>query len=112
MLISLFSGPSPSLLVSDRYDIRKLSINGLHTTLVHETRSVSAIAVDVRNKWIYWADSALKKIFKAHIGSSSEPIVIADVGKPEGLALDYSSGKLYWTDAGECSGLKDCPIFL
>ena len=33
------------------------------------------------------------------MGGDEEPHVIVNVSKPEGLAVDYTSGKIYWTDA-------------
>ena len=48
---------------------------------------------------IFWADDVLKKIKRIRVSTGEVKDVIS-VGliKPEGLAVDWIAGKLYWTD--------------
>ena len=48
---------------------------------------------------LYWADGG--KIQRSNLdGSGVEDLVTTGLGNPDGLALDVSGGKLYWTDFG------------
>ena len=49
---------------------------------------------------IFWSDGSDKKIFSCLWKTSCKPRVVisGDLGRPEGLAVDWVSKKLYWTD--------------
>lgn len=50
---------------------------------------------------IYWTDVTLKLVARAFPnGSSVEIIAHINVDTPDGLAVDFVGGNLYWTDAG------------
>lgn len=52
-------------------------------------------------RYLYWTDwGDAPKIERAMLdGSQRKTIVEADLGFPNGLAVDYSTKKLYWADA-------------
>ena len=88
----------------NRFDIREISTSGHnYNTLIQNARSAVAIALDVKNNMIYWADNVNKTISRAHRSSNSdasvEIIVSTGLHKPEGLAVDWVGKKLYWADS-------------
>lgn len=103
-------GPQPILMFTDRYQLRRMTTDGDHSTSLRHTRSANHIAVDYHNKMVFWADTAYRKIYSA---STEDPLdrknVIADVEKPEGLAVDPVGGKVYWVDAGKFGKLHMRP---
>ena len=62
------------------------------------TRAV-ALDVDVARRYIYWSDINERVIRRAKVnGSSIEVLFKKDIGVCDGLAVDWLSGLLYWTD--------------
>ena len=62
------------------------------------TRAV-ALDVDVAGGYIYWSDVIELTIRRARVnGSNMELLFHRDVGACDGLAFDWLSGLLYWTD--------------
>ena len=55
---------------------------------------------------MYWVESddllgdATGKIQRANLDGSKAEDIISDLERPEGIALDLSQGKVYWTDKG------------
>ena len=50
---------------------------------------------------IYWSDRVLDKIQRANLnGSHVEVVVRHGLDTPDGLAVDSTGRKLYWTDTG------------
>ena len=47
---------------------------------------------------IYWASAGDGKIRRANMDGTQIEDVVTDAGGPDGLALDASGGKVYWTD--------------
>lgn len=60
---------------------------------------------------MYWSDCGEKpKIERAAMdGSMRTEIVRENIKGPNGLAIDYSGGKLYWTD-GELKSIEYCNL--
>lgn len=64
-----------------------------------DIKEVHELAVDVRERRIYWTDPKAKSISRAFVnGSEAERIVDAGLVAPVGLAVDWMSGNVYWTD--------------
>ena len=60
-----------------------------------------AIAVDFHytKGFIFWTDVTLEKIKRIRVSTGEiEDVVSVGLEKPEGLAVDWIAGKLYWTD--------------
>ena len=48
---------------------------------------------------IFWADVNLKKLKRIRVSTGEvEDVISVGLKKPEGLAVDWIAGKLYWTD--------------
>ena len=49
--------------------------------------------------FIFWTDATLEKIKRIRVSTGEiEDVVSVGLVKPEGLAVDWIAGKLYWTD--------------
>ena len=59
-------------------------------------RQVDAFSTDVPPKKIYWTNG--ENILRANLDGSQIEDVVTDAGGPDGIALDASGGKVYWTD--------------
>lgn len=49
---------------------------------------------------IYWTDVSGGKISKAKLDGSNETVVVSGQSSPEGIAVDWLSRNLFWTDSG------------
>ena len=68
---------------------------------VRGVSEASGVDYDRADGQIYWSDIKQKTISRAHSnGSSVEVMVEHGLDYPRGLALDWRSANLYWTDAG------------
>lgn len=51
---------------------------------------------------VYWSDITAKAILSAkYDGSDKKTFVSEDIMSPEGVAVDWISRRLYWTDSGK-----------
>ncbi len=73
----------------------------LNFTLIPVPSYSKPVAVDydpVDSK-VYWTDTALFSIQRSFLNGSSLEILVSNVTKSEGLALDLETRVMYWTDA-------------
>lgn len=98
------------LLYSERRNIRLLSVSGDQRTnqnnlttraLAENLEDAIAIAFDYQEKVIFWTDVSLGKILRKSLkkGSSVETVVSVGLMRSEGLAIDWVTKKIYWTDS-------------
>ena len=88
-------------MIAMRSDVRQIRIDGQHyKTLVH-TRFVGAVMsldVDIEGKMLYLADLSNKSIVRASLENVNRvEHVVKNVQKPEGIAFDWISKKIYWS---------------
>lgn len=51
---------------------------------------------------VYWSDISAKSIFSSkYDGTEKETFINSDTVSPEGVAIDWVSRRLYWTDSGK-----------
>ena len=92
------------LLYANQKDIRLLWTNGISSEneriIVSTTEAAVAVDFLYTNDEIFWSDFSEQKIFSCSLKTSCKPqiIVSGDLGRPEGLAVDWVSKTLYWTD--------------
>ena len=98
-----FSSTAPLLLYANRKDIRIFNANSRNESIIIDHLN-DAIGVDFlfAEGIIFWADVNLKKIKRIRVSTGEvEDVISVDLKKPEGLAVDWIAGKLYWTDCGD-----------
>ncbi len=95
--------PIPDLLFSDRYDIRKLSLDGQsYVTLLSELINVVAVDFDYKEQRIFWSTNSPKGIKSATMdGTDVKTIVKLRRSSPDGMAVDWVGRNLYFCEASE-----------
>ncbi|XP_064419902.1 low-density lipoprotein receptor-related protein 1B [Latimeria chalumnae] len=82
--------------------INRMHLNGNDFKVLHNTAAPSALAVDWIGKNLYWSDTE-KRTFEVSKLNGLYPTVLKSTGlkNPKDLALDPSTGYLYWIDCCE-----------
>jgi len=97
-------GQYPSLLFSDRHNIRNVLLNGDGMKQVaDDLTSVIGIALDSAEERVYWADTrrnAINSVLLSQPKNKTRVKKLHDRSIPEAVAVDWIGRKLYWTDAG------------
>uniref|UniRef100_A0A3P9J2D4 Low density lipoprotein receptor b n=1 Tax=Oryzias latipes TaxID=8090 RepID=A0A3P9J2D4_ORYLA len=97
------SGTVPALLFTTRHDVRKILVDhSEYVQLIPGLKNAAALDMDMAQKTLYWSDVSLKKIFRLNLAdNSSKPVTVIDSGieTPEGIAVDWVHGNIYWTDS-------------
>ncbi|TKC35360.1 hypothetical protein EI555_000322 [Monodon monoceros] len=93
------------LLFARRMDIRRISFDteDLSDDVIPlaDVRSAVALDWDSRDDHVYWTDVSTDTISRAKWdGTGQEVVVDTSLESPAGLAIDWVTNKLYWTDAG------------
>uniref|UniRef100_A0A673MCW6 Low density lipoprotein receptor b n=1 Tax=Sinocyclocheilus rhinocerous TaxID=307959 RepID=A0A673MCW6_9TELE len=95
------TGSGAFLLFSMRHEVRKMALGSrTYTALIRQQKNVVALDVDVHSDRIFWSDVSLKKIYSAAAADPAHHSTVIDsrISRPEGLAVDWVHGNIYWTD--------------
>uniref|UniRef100_A0A671T7H3 Low-density lipoprotein receptor-like n=1 Tax=Sinocyclocheilus anshuiensis TaxID=1608454 RepID=A0A671T7H3_9TELE len=95
------TGSGAFLLFSTRHEVRKMALGSrTYTALIRQQKNVVALDVDVHSDRIFWSDASLKKIYSAAAADPAHRSTVIDsrISRPEGLAVDWVHGNIYWTD--------------
>ena len=94
---------------TDTGKIRRANLNGSNVQdLISGLGGPLSIALDLVSGKIYWTDQnwnpftgavTASKIRRANLNGSNVQDLISGLGTAEGIALDTSMGKVYWTDS-------------
>ncbi|XP_069042806.1 low-density lipoprotein receptor-related protein 1 isoform X2 [Lepisosteus oculatus] len=98
------SDEEPFLIFANRYYLRKLNLDGSNYTLLKQgLNNAVALDFDYREQMIYWTDVTTQgsMIRRMHInGSDVQVLHRTSLSNPDGLAVDWVGGNLYWCDKG------------
>uniref|UniRef100_A0A6Q2Z7L4 EGF-like domain-containing protein n=1 Tax=Esox lucius TaxID=8010 RepID=A0A6Q2Z7L4_ESOLU len=98
------SEEEPFLIFANRYYLRKLNLDATNYTLIKQGLN-NAVALDFHyaEQMIYWTDVTTQgsMIRRMNInGSNIEVLHRTSLSNPDGLAVDWVGGNLYWCDKG------------
>lgn len=99
------NGPQELLILARRTDICMVYLDSPDHTfktlpLKHVAYTI-AVDYDPIDGFIYWTDDTVQKIQRAKLdGSQQEDVITLEIQHPDGLAVDWVSRNLYWTDTG------------
>ncbi|XP_037535815.1 low-density lipoprotein receptor-related protein 1 [Nematolebias whitei] len=98
------SDEEPFLIFANRYYLRKLNLDGSNYTLLKQgLNNAVALDFDYRQQMIYWTDVNTQgsMIRQMHINGSNVQVLHRTLlSNPDGLAVDWVGGNLYWCDKG------------
>ncbi|KAK5872291.1 hypothetical protein PBY51_013006 [Eleginops maclovinus] len=98
------SDEEPFLIFANRYYLRRLNLDGSNYTLLKQgLNNAVALDFDIREQMIYWTDVTTQgsMIRRMHInGSDVQVLHRTSLSNPDGLAVDWVGGNLYWCDKG------------
>uniref|UniRef100_A0AAV2M5F0 EGF-like domain-containing protein n=1 Tax=Knipowitschia caucasica TaxID=637954 RepID=A0AAV2M5F0_KNICA len=98
------SDEEPYLIFANRYYLRKLNLDGSNYTLIKQgLNNAVALDFDYREQMIYWTDvttqgSMIRRMYMN--GSDVQVLHRTSLSNPDGLAVDWVGGNLYWCDKG------------
>lgn len=105
----LFIAERLKLLYSERRNIRLLEVdkhlrgqNNFTTTVLAENlQDAIAVAFHYEDQFLFWTDVSLGKILRKSLRKDGqvETVVSVDLVRPEGIAIDWVTKKIYWTDS-------------
>ncbi|RVE72792.1 hypothetical protein OJAV_G00041090 [Oryzias javanicus] len=98
------SDEEPFLIFANRYYLRKLNLDGSNYTLLKQgLNNAVALDFDYHQQMIYWTDVNTQgsMIRRMHINGSNVQVLHRTLlSNPDGLAVDWVGGNLYWCDKG------------
>jgi len=85
------SDVQPWLIFSNRYYIRRLSVDGHYYDILTQTlHNVVALDYDLSHQQLYFIDARQKKLFRMMMnGTGMEAVIWQGLHSPEGLAVDW-----------------------
>jgi len=90
-MLICYADVEPWLIFSNRYYIRRLSVDGRSYDILTQTlHNVVALDYDLRDRQLYFIDARQRKLLRMNMnGTGMEAVVWQGLRKPEGLAVDW-----------------------
>lgn len=95
----------PFIIFSNRHEIRRIDLHkGDYSVLVPGLRNTIALDFHLSQSALYWTDVVEDKIYRGKLLdngalTSFEVVIQYGLATPEGLAVDWIAGNIYWVES-------------
>ncbi|MGH0138787.1 UNVERIFIED_CONTAM: hypothetical protein FKN15_000916 [Acipenser sinensis] len=95
----------PFIIFSNRHEIRRIDLQkGDFSVLVPGLRNTIALDFHLNQSALYWTDVVEDKIYRGKLSDSGaltsfEVVIQYGLATPEGLAVDWIAGNIYWVES-------------
>uniref|UniRef100_A0A452GR76 EGF-like domain-containing protein n=1 Tax=Gopherus agassizii TaxID=38772 RepID=A0A452GR76_9SAUR len=95
----------PFIIFSNRHEIRRIDLQkGDYSVLVPGLRNTIALDFHLNQSSLYWTDVVEDKIYRGKLLengalTSFEVVIQYGLATPEGLAVDWIAGNIYWVES-------------
>lgn len=80
----------------------KIPLDGGRGVPVSPSSMAIAVDKDCGEGRVYWSDITSKAIFSSNYdGTDHKTFLNTNILSPEGIAIDWASRRIYWTDSGK-----------
>ncbi|XP_068085893.1 low-density lipoprotein receptor-related protein 4 [Anabrus simplex] len=95
-------GAAPTLLFTNRIDIRQVSLNNAkYTAILKGLHNAIALDYHYRQGLIFWSDVSMDVIRRASLnGTGPVDVIRWGLESPGGVAVDWIHNIIFWTDSG------------
>ncbi|XP_011296947.1 low-density lipoprotein receptor-related protein 4 isoform X1 [Fopius arisanus] len=99
------NGGNPSLILTNRVDIRRVSLasatDNTYTPILKGLHNAIAVDYHYDKGLLYWSDVSLDMIKRVYVnGTNPEDVIRWGLESPGGVAIDWIHDLLFWTDSG------------